>query len=226
MWTKNAQFVKPMKPLRFENFENVWEVKKSKFENCIKWGPKICRMTREFRICPQNSNRITYDTLFGKKTVESRDFLWVFGKILRFDSFLANKWVKCCPIWILRPDSESSCHSAYLRPHLIQFSDFDFLPPIAFLKFLIARAAWVLQIQHFCSHFRYQDCLEQRKIIGPSCFMKKVVLMTHPNEQGLNWWHRDEATLTTNCCCPKQVRWWVLTDCCDHKSASEKTVTM
>ena len=118
----------------------------------------------------------------------------------------------------LRPDSESSCHSAYLRPPfdtIFRFWFFDL--PLHFQNFLIARAAWVLQIQHFRPHFWYQDCLEQRKIIGPSWFMKKVVLMTHPNEQELNWWHRDEATLTTNCCYTKQVRWWVLTDCCDHK---------
>ena len=58
---------------KFENFENAWDVKKSKFENHIERGPIICKMTRGFQIWPHNSNRITFDPLFGPKTVESRD---------------------------------------------------------------------------------------------------------------------------------------------------------
>ena len=61
--------------MRFQFFEDAWEVKKSECENDVKWGPITCKMMRGFRIWPQNSNRITFDHLLGQKTVESRDFL-------------------------------------------------------------------------------------------------------------------------------------------------------
>ena len=81
---------------------------------------------RGFRIWPQNSNRITFNPLFGPRTVK----YWEnnrFRQNIIFDSFFGQKGVKCYLIWILRPDSESSRHLAYLSPHLIWFSDFDFL---------------------------------------------------------------------------------------------------
>ena len=47
----------------------------------------------------QNSNTITFEPSFGqKKTVESWDFLGIFSKIPRFDSFLAKMEAKCYPI--------------------------------------------------------------------------------------------------------------------------------
>ena len=56
-----------------------------------------------------------------------------------------------------------------------------------FQNFQIARAAWVLQIQHFRPHFRYQDCLEQRKIIGPSCFMTSDTPYCSPYRKYIVW---------------------------------------
>ena len=43
------------------------KVKKSEFENHIKWEPVICKMTTGFQIWPQNSNWIKIDPFFGKK---------------------------------------------------------------------------------------------------------------------------------------------------------------
>ena len=43
------------------------ESKKSKFENNIKWGPKMCKMTGGFQIWPQNWNWITFDPFWPKK---------------------------------------------------------------------------------------------------------------------------------------------------------------
>ena len=63
------------------------EVKKSKSENRIRLGPIICKMMRGFQIWPQNSNPITFDPLFGQKTVESRDFWKNPQKISRFEFF-------------------------------------------------------------------------------------------------------------------------------------------
>ena len=51
--------------------ENAWEVKKSKFENHIKWGSKICQMMRGFQIWHRNSNQITFDPFFGQKNDEN-----------------------------------------------------------------------------------------------------------------------------------------------------------
>ena len=82
MWTKMLNLQNPSGPCDLKIPKMHGEVKKSKSENCIKWGPKICRMTRGFQIWPQNSNRITFDPLLVQLTVESRDFLGIFEKNL------------------------------------------------------------------------------------------------------------------------------------------------
>ena len=48
------------------------------------------------------------------------------GILKIFDSFLATKGVRCYPIWILRPDLDSSHHFPYLRPNSIEFLHSDF----------------------------------------------------------------------------------------------------
>ena len=105
--------------LAFEVTKILWEVKKSKCENLNNFGPKISEMMRGFQIWPQNSNLITFDPLFGQKTVENRD-------IFKNPSFLAKKGVKYYPIWILRPGLESSHHFWYLRPKIVMIFTFWF----------------------------------------------------------------------------------------------------
>ena len=104
-----------------EFFLNAWEVKKSKFENIIKWEPIISQMMRGFQIWPQNSNRTTFDLILDKKLSN----IGILENNPIFDS-LSKKGVKCL-IWILRPDLGSSCHLWYNRPHLMifEFSFFD-----------------------------------------------------------------------------------------------------
>ena len=92
-------------------------------------GPrKVSEMMRGFQIWPQNSNRITYDLPFGQKT-RILGFLKTSlenPKIRQF--FFYKKGVECYPIWILRPDMESSHHFWYLRPQfqmIFKFSFFD-----------------------------------------------------------------------------------------------------
>ena len=60
---------KPCGTLRLKNLENAWGgKKKSKYLNCIKWCPKMCKTMKGFRIWAQNSNQITFDPLFGPNT--------------------------------------------------------------------------------------------------------------------------------------------------------------
>ena len=92
-------------------FKNSMGAKKSKCENHIKWDLKRCRMMRGFQIWSQNSNWIPFDPLFGQKTVENR----LNRLFCKFSTFFGPKGVKCHSIWILRPDLESSYHSASLR---------------------------------------------------------------------------------------------------------------
>ena len=83
-----------------QNFEIPWEVKKLKCSNPYIWGPKRCKMTRGFRIWPWNLNLITFDPLFGQKTVkieENRDLVcfWPFfgqkgGQMLSDSNFKAR----------------------------------------------------------------------------------------------------------------------------------------
>ena len=75
-------------------------------------GPKISKMIKGFQIWPQNSNRITFDPIFGQKTVENRDIF----KNPFFDIFFGQKGVKYYPISVLRPDLESSHHFGYYGP--------------------------------------------------------------------------------------------------------------
>ena len=51
-------------------FENACS-QKSDFENRINWGSVMCKMTRRFQIWPQISDQITFEPLFGQKTVEN-----------------------------------------------------------------------------------------------------------------------------------------------------------
>ena len=48
------------------------EIKKSRCENHLKWGPKISEMMRGFQTGPQNSNRIKFDPLLAKN-IKNRD---------------------------------------------------------------------------------------------------------------------------------------------------------
>ena len=83
-----------------QNFEIPWDVKKLKCSNPFIWGSNRCKMTREFRIWPWNLNRITFDPLFGQKTVKNRpnlDFpqFWPFfgqkgGQMLSDSNFKAR----------------------------------------------------------------------------------------------------------------------------------------
>ena len=71
----------------------------------------VCLLYVKWREDPNlssNSNRITFDPFLAKKTSK-------IGKILIFDTFFCRKGVKCCPIWILGPDLESSRHFTYNR---------------------------------------------------------------------------------------------------------------
>ena len=49
---------------------------KRKWENNFKWGPKRCKMMRGFQIWSHNSNQITFDRLFGPRTVDNRQAKW------------------------------------------------------------------------------------------------------------------------------------------------------
>ena len=66
--------------MRFQIFENAWEVKKSKCENHFKWVPIIlvCKMMRGFQIWPHNSNGIIFDPP------------WSFSMLRRFKSWLRS----------------------------------------------------------------------------------------------------------------------------------------
>ena len=111
--------------MQFENFENAWEVKKWKCESHFKWEPIICKIMRGFQVWPQNSNRITFDPLFGQKLSK----IGTFHKSLFSTLFFAKNGVKCYPIWILRPDLHLSHHFTYHKPPfemiLNTFSFFD-----------------------------------------------------------------------------------------------------
>ena len=112
-----------------EFFENALELQKSKCKNHVKWGPIICKMMPGFQIWPQNSNRITFDLLWAKK-------LSKIGKIpdlANFDIF-CQKGGKCYPIWIMRPDLESSLSDICNRPPFGMIFKFWFLTSHAFLK--------------------------------------------------------------------------------------------
>ena len=63
------------------------------------------------------------------------------------DSFLAKKWLKSYPIWILRPDLESLKHFAYSRQTFVVVFAFRFFwLPIHFRKieieFATPKSAW------------------------------------------------------------------------------------
>ena len=85
---------------------------------------------RGFHIWPQNSNKITFDPLFGQKPAENRlnriycQLSTVFGK----------KGVRCYPISIRRPDLESSHHFGYIDPFWYAIFHFDFLTTYAFWR--------------------------------------------------------------------------------------------
>ena len=55
-------------------------------------------LMRGFQIWSQNSNRKTFNPLFGQKTVKILRILGKSGKSLDFHRFLAKKWVKSFPI--------------------------------------------------------------------------------------------------------------------------------
>ena len=155
IWKKIQNFQKPSGAWDLKILKMHGEVKKSKSENRIRLGPIICKMMRGFQIWPQNSNPITFDPLFGQKTVESRDFWKNPQKIFRDSSFLAKKGVKFYPISILRPDSESSRQSTYHRlPFDIIFKFWIFDLPMHFQNFQISGAAQFFEISHFLPHFR------------------------------------------------------------------------
>ena len=116
--TKNMEeilkFSKPRQREQFQNFKNEWEVKKSKCENHIKWGIIICKMMRGFQIWTQNSNRITFDPLFGQKTVKNglngyltnfRVFFWPKrgSDVIRFE-FRDQIWNRITfdPFWQIK----------------------------------------------------------------------------------------------------------------------------
>ena len=63
--------------------------------------------------------------IFGRKIGEIPDLAY-------FRQFFWQKRVKYYSIFILRSDLESSHHFAYLGPHLIWFSHFDFWHPMLF----------------------------------------------------------------------------------------------
>ena len=70
-------------------------------------------MIISFKIWSRNSNRITFDSFFGLKTVEN----WLN------DSFLYKWAVKCYSIWTLMPSLDSCHHLASLRtPFLVIFT--------------------------------------------------------------------------------------------------------
>ena len=82
-----------------------------------------------------------------KKTVGN----WQIPDLANFDSFLAKKEVNSYPIWIMRPDLESSHHFAYLRhPFDMIFAFWFFDLPCIFenLK-LNSRPLKVLKIDFF-----------------------------------------------------------------------------
>ena len=123
--------------MRFQIFENAWEVKKSKCENHFKWVPIIlvCKMMRGFQIWPHNSNGIIFDPPFWpKKLSKSLENQKISRKISRFNSFWPKKGSNvirfefCGQIWtpliILH----------IIGPLLTWFSHFDFLTSHAFSK--------------------------------------------------------------------------------------------
>ena len=106
--------------LHFNAWENVWEVKKSKWENHIKWGSNIFKMMRGSRSWPQSSNWITFEPFFGQKLskygiCQFSAFFWPTNgsDVIRFE-FWAQIWD---PLLILH----------ILGPHLIWFPRFVFL---------------------------------------------------------------------------------------------------
>ena len=107
-------------------------------------------MMRGFQIWPQNSNRIRFDPFLAKKLSK-----WAKSDILPIsDSFLAKKWVKSYPIWILRTDLESSHHFAYFRhafDTIFAFWFFD-LPCIFKTLKLNSRPLKVFEINFFVHH--------------------------------------------------------------------------
>ena len=62
------------------------EVKNSRCENHIKWGPSRGLMIRRFKIWPQNSNRKIFDP-HSPKTAEN----WPSWKICQFSTFFWQK---------------------------------------------------------------------------------------------------------------------------------------
>ena len=84
---------------------------------------------RGLQIWPHNSNRTTFDPFLGQNTVEN----WL-SQVFCTCSIVVfgQKGVKCYPIKILKPYLESTHHLGYLRPRLLLFTHFDFLPPMHF----------------------------------------------------------------------------------------------
>ena len=72
-------------------------------------------LMRGFQIWSQKWNRKTFNPLFAQITVKILIILGKSGKSLDFHRFLAQKSVKSFPIWILRPNLESSHQNTSYR---------------------------------------------------------------------------------------------------------------
>ena len=95
--------------------------KESKCENYVKRCLKRCEMFIGFQIWAQNSNPKTFDP-FSPKNCRKWQSTW----FSLFSTVFAHNVVKCCLIWILRPDLEFSHHFASLSKYPIWF-DFQIL---------------------------------------------------------------------------------------------------
>ena len=143
-----------------------WDVrKKSKYKNSIKMWLNIWEMMRGIQIWPQNSNWKIFNTLFGQKP---------FGQNEK-KTFLARKGVKCYPIWILKPDLDSSHHFPYLRPQFDRIFTFWFFDiPLSCQNF-----------GSFCGTGKFYPI--GMKFCTEACTMVSTRILTRPDKTEANF---------------------------------------
>ena len=129
-------------------------------------------LVAQHMMCPDETNTFAPTKNKNRKMDEIWRNLESSGISLDFDRFLGQKGVKCYPIWILRPDLESSRHVASIRPFCVKIFKFCFFHG----KFKMSNGAgtqffWKKIIFFFIFEIGGQKCIRNRPDIN--LFLKR-----------------------------------------------------
>ena len=146
---------------------------------------------RGFQIWSQfNSIPITFDLSFGQKNSklaksDNSSFSTIFPKLEKsdirsdFDHFFRQRRVKCYPIWVLRPDLESS-HQGNLSDHKMK-GDWKlyFLAPMEISKQVLMRTAWNRPVLE--KRYHWTSNASENHISPDPVTLNKSWNLGHPN---------------------------------------------